>query len=91
MAPSFIDFPGTFEEVNHLYCTAPVLLVHYFREPYVSDVDDYGRITFDRALRYGRRPGLYPGESMRHSGRRARSEPVLLGPAPNNKPDLVDR
>ncbi len=50
--PSFIDLPETFEEVNHLYCTAPVLHVRYFREPYTSDVDEYGRITFDRALRY---------------------------------------
>ena len=50
--PSFIEMPETFEQVNHLYCTAPVLHVRYFREPYVSDIDDYGRITFDRALRY---------------------------------------
>lgn len=51
-APCFIDLPETFEEVNHLYSAAPVLHVRYFREPYVSDVDEYGRITFDRALRY---------------------------------------
>ena len=51
-APSFIHMPEAFEEVNHLYCTAPVLHVRYFREPYVSDIDEYGRITFDRALRY---------------------------------------
>lgn len=50
--PSVVDLPETFEEVNHLYGTAPVLHVRYVREPYVSDIDDYGRITFDRALRY---------------------------------------
>ncbi|MBT6145004.1 MAG: polyphosphate polymerase domain-containing protein [Gemmatimonadetes bacterium] len=50
--PRFIRMPETFEEVNHLYCTAPVVHVRYFREPYVSDIDAYGRITFDRSLRY---------------------------------------
>ncbi len=49
---AFIDLPETFEEVNHLHSTTPVLHVRYFREPYVSDIDDYGRITFDRGLRY---------------------------------------
>ena len=58
-APSFIDLPETFEEVNHLYCTAPVLHVRYFREPYVSDIDEYGRVTFDRALRYRLTHGSY--------------------------------
>lgn len=50
--PSFISVPETFEEVNHIYRTSPVLHVRYFREPYVSDIDEYGRITFDRGLRY---------------------------------------
>ena len=58
-APSYIDLPETFEEVNHLYSTAPVLHVRYFREPYVSDIDEYGRITFDRALRYRLAHGSY--------------------------------
>jgi hypothetical protein len=86
MAPSFIDFPETFEEVNHLYCTAPVLHVRYFREPYVSDVDDYGRITFDRALRYRLAHGSHeiggPDEDMIYYGDQAtvqeEDSPVVL-------------
>ena len=58
-SPSFIDLPKTFEEVNHLYSTTPVLHVRYFREAYVSDIDAYGRITFDRALRYRLAHGSY--------------------------------
>ena len=50
--PSVVAIPKTFEEVNHLYGTRSVLHVRYFREPYISDIDDYGRITFDRGLRY---------------------------------------
>ena len=64
--PSFIDLPETFEEVNHLYSTAPVLHVRYFREPYVSDIDEYGRITFDRALRYRLAHGSYEIGSTEH-------------------------
>jgi hypothetical protein len=58
-APSFIDLPETFEEVNHLYSTVPVLRVRYFREPYVCDIGEYGRVTFDRALRYQLAHGSY--------------------------------
>ena len=52
VSPSHMAAPDTFADVNHLYSTIPVLHVRYFREPYVSDIDDYGRITFDQALRY---------------------------------------
>lgn len=50
-APVRIDLPETFQEVAHLYSAVPVLHVRYAREPYVSGIDEYGRITFDRALR----------------------------------------
>jgi len=35
-----------------LHGARPVVHVRYSREAWVSDVDDYGRVTFDRALRY---------------------------------------
>ena len=41
----------TFEDVTQLCGAEPVLHVRYFREPWVSQVDDYGRVTFDRRLR----------------------------------------
>lgn len=34
----------------HRHHLAPVLLVEYEREPYVSEVDSYGRLTFDRNI-----------------------------------------
>ena len=40
-----------FEDVTQLCGAEPVLHVRYFREPWVSQVDDYGRVTFDRRLR----------------------------------------
>jgi VTC domain-containing protein len=63
VSSSHTAMPDTFAEVNHLYGTLPVLHVRYFREPYVSDIDDYGRITFDRALRYRLAHGSYDMES----------------------------
>jgi hypothetical protein len=56
---SYTTMPETFAEVNHLYSTTPVLHVRYFREPYVSDIDPYGRVTFDRALRFRLAHGSY--------------------------------
>jgi len=50
--PARTEVPETFAAVAHLYGATPVLLVRYFREPYVSDIDAYGRVTFDRALRF---------------------------------------
>jgi len=55
--PTIVDMPETFEELTHLYAAAPVLRVRYSREAYVSDTDEYGRITFDRSLRYRLAPG----------------------------------
>jgi hypothetical protein len=36
-------------QTNH---ANPVVLVQYMRKAFVSDVDDYARVTFDRSLRY---------------------------------------
>ena len=35
-------------QINHL---RPVTLVRYEREPFVSQIDDYARVTFDRSIR----------------------------------------
>ena len=51
--------PRTFVDLHHLYGTEPVLHVRYEREPFVSEVDAYGRITFDRAMRYRLMRGSY--------------------------------
>ena len=52
ISPRFGTLPESFVEVHHLYGTEPVLHLRYHREPFVSEVDTYGRITFDRAMRY---------------------------------------
>lgn len=52
LSPRFGALPESFVEVHHLYGTEPVLHLRYHREPLVSEVDTYGRITFDRSLRY---------------------------------------
>jgi len=41
-----------FEEIVHWYDAHPVIHVRYFREPYVTTLEDYGRVTFDRRLCY---------------------------------------
>jgi hypothetical protein len=40
----------SFEDVVERFGARPLLQVRYVREPFVSDLDDYGRITFDRCL-----------------------------------------
>ena len=40
----------TFDDIIYWYSAQPVLHVRYFREPYVSDFEAYGRVTFDRQL-----------------------------------------
>lgn len=40
----------SFEEVIYWHNAYPVLHVRYFREPYVTELEDYGRVTFDRRL-----------------------------------------
>jgi hypothetical protein len=41
-----------FEDLLHWYDAHPILHVRYFREPYVTTLEDYGRVTFDRRLCY---------------------------------------
>ena len=57
--PSYATVPESFMDVHHLYGTTPVLHLRYLREPYVSDIDEYGRVTFDRAMRYRLMRGSY--------------------------------
>lgn len=40
----------TFQEAIDLYHAEPVLQVRYEREPYVTDLENYGRVTFDRKI-----------------------------------------
>jgi hypothetical protein len=40
----------TFDDVIHWHNAQPVLHVRYLREPYVTELEAYGRITFDRWL-----------------------------------------
>jgi len=42
----------SFEDAVICFGAAPYVFVRYNREPYVSDVNTYGRITFDRQLSY---------------------------------------
>lgn len=58
-SPRHETMPRSFVDLHHLYGTEPVLHVRYEREPYVSEVDAYGRITFDRAMRYRLMSGSY--------------------------------
>ncbi len=58
-SPSYTNVAETFVDVHHLYGTAPVLHVRYSREPYVSEIDEYARITFDRGMRYRLMRGSY--------------------------------
>ena len=58
-SPRHETMPRSFVDLHHLYGTEPVLHVRYEREPYVSEVDAYGRITFDRAMRYRLMGGSY--------------------------------
>jgi len=45
-----VNIRSSFEDVVILFGAAPVLHVRYVREPYVSDLEQYCRITFDRRL-----------------------------------------
>ena len=42
----------SFEDAVIAFGASPFLFVRYVREPYVSDVSEYGRVTFDRGLSY---------------------------------------
>ncbi len=41
-----------FEEIIHWHGAQPILHVRYFRQPYVTQLESYGRVTFDRNLSY---------------------------------------
>ncbi len=58
-SPEYGAMPRSLVELHHLYGTEPVLHLRYSREPFVSEVDAYGRITFDRAMRYRLMRGSY--------------------------------
>ncbi|MBW1900357.1 MAG: polyphosphate polymerase domain-containing protein [Deltaproteobacteria bacterium] len=47
-----------FFRMAYTYNATPKVLSQYLRKAYVSDVDDYARITFDVALRYQAAEGL---------------------------------
>jgi len=51
-APRSRMFIERFEDLLHWTGARPVLHVRYFREPYVTDLEAYGRVTFDRNLCY---------------------------------------
>ncbi|RQW08941.1 VTC domain-containing protein, partial [candidate division KSB1 bacterium] len=40
----------SFEELIYWHNAQPTLHVRYFREPYVTELEEYGRVTFDRQL-----------------------------------------
>ncbi len=40
----------SFDDLINWYGAQPMLHVRYFREPYVTELEDYGRVTFDRQL-----------------------------------------
>lgn len=45
-----VSLSDSFEDIVTRFGARPVLQVRYIREAFVSDLDDYGRITFDRGL-----------------------------------------
>ncbi len=49
-SPTFKNEFEKFDEVVYWHNAQPVLHVRYFREPYVTELETYGRITFDRRL-----------------------------------------
>ncbi|MBN1154567.1 polyphosphate polymerase domain-containing protein [candidate division KSB1 bacterium] len=50
--PIIKDQVDTFDELIDWYGARSILHVRYDREPYVTELDNYGRITFDRDLSY---------------------------------------
>ena len=50
--PIFKDRLDSFEDVVTWHGAQPVLFVRYFREPYVTQIEDYGRVTIDWGLAY---------------------------------------
>jgi hypothetical protein len=95
----YLDFARLAAQIG----ARPVLAVRYAREPYLSTVDRYARVTFDRALCYQMwRQWDFPGDGGRWLSmdsasalRRTRSCVVLelktLGQVPVWMVDLVQR
>ncbi len=50
--PKFKNGLDSFEDIIYWYDAKPAIHVRYFREPYVTDLEKYGRVTFDRNLTY---------------------------------------
>ncbi len=46
-----------FMDLVQTYNCSPVILTQYRRKAYISTIDDYARVTFDRSLRYEANPG----------------------------------
>jgi hypothetical protein len=46
------DYYQQFLALVHSYDATPKVFTHYLRKAYVSNIDDYARITFDKNLRY---------------------------------------
>jgi len=51
-APSEIKNRELFERTIFTYNVSPKVLTQYLRKAYISDVDDYARVTFDTDLRF---------------------------------------
>ena len=41
-----------FLRLAYSYCATPKVMTQYIRKAYVSDIDDYARVTFDKDLRF---------------------------------------
>ncbi|NLH47109.1 MAG: polyphosphate polymerase domain-containing protein [Myxococcales bacterium] len=57
--PAWITLADSFEDAVCRFGAHPVVQVQYIREPYVSELDDYCRITFDRCLTFRSVRGSY--------------------------------
>lgn len=54
-----VQLTDSFEDTIMRYQAQPILHVRYVREPYVSNFENYGRITFDRGLTFRLAYGAY--------------------------------
>lgn len=50
--PARTSVEADFADVLALHDATPALYVHYRREAWVSDIDEYGRVTFDSMIAY---------------------------------------
>jgi len=55
-----------FERIIYTYNVSPKIFTQYMRKAYISDIDDYARVTFDINLRYMERTeyNLIPDENL---------------------------